>query len=380
MGRFEVDPKSIEKEPDGTWSFLVPDDTTVDPDFHALPVQISNRDRPDIRRDTGSEVVVAKFLPFRKTRTAAILTTLVIALIPILLLLWLSLRTETDASGRWSKDAIAFWIIDPQTKSYSLQRLQFLLWTCAGVFAFCYGCYSLFVAQGLTTFPELPAQLVGLLGISGATSLAAEGVQNVKGPEGAGASKPMLRDLITTGENVALDKVQLLLWTLVGVSAFIFCIFSIDPISIRQQLPEIPTALLQLAGLSGALYVTGKVVRKPGPVISQIGVSEMPGSYRFELRGTNLSQDANFYIDGHLIELENLVDESGRPQVPEITVQGKEKMSHLVRGLRLNVRAPFIPEESETATFTIENPDGQKAERTFTYRQKESEPKKGFVL
>jgi hypothetical protein len=183
-----------------------------------------------------------------------------------------------------------------------------------------------------------------------------------------------LRDLITTGEVVAIDKVQLLLWTLVGVSAFIFCILSIDPISLPTQLPEIPTALLQLAGLSGALYVTGKVVRSPGPVLSQIAVSGLAdGIYRFELRGTNLSQDANFYISGRQVDLNAIVNEEGKAQLPEVTIQGKERSSRLVRGLRFDLHKAFFSSDGPTASFTIENPDGQKAEKSFKVPAKNSD-------
>jgi hypothetical protein len=376
VGNDPVDPSTIETNDDHTLSFAVPKPARggsgKTPDV--LPVRVSGIDQPAPSGPVLAELHLEKPLPFRQTRAAANLAALscVVFVFSFLFLLSSNVRagSTNHFSDTWIGRTVALWFVDPQTNTYSLQRIQFLAWTEAGVFAFAYACYSLFYAQNRTAFPELPSHLIGLLGISGATAFVATGVQNVKGSEGGGAARPQLKDLITTGEVIAIEKVQLLVWTGIGVYSFLFCIMSIDPMKLQNPLPEIPLAILQLAGLSGALYVGGKVVRNPGPVLSQVSVvASQDQRIAIEMRGANLSQDATFSIGDEPIPLTDILDKNGDTHAPEVTVPGKDRESRLVRGLRFYIPSHWVaPKEAATSskvadrTLAIENPDGQKAE------------------
>src|SRR5206468_2574007 len=79
-------------------------------------------------------------------------------------------------------------------------------------------------------------------------------------------------DLVTSGGVVAVDRVQMLLWTLFGVGAFILGVWH-DGTGTITELPAVPERLLYLMGLSATGYLAGKMARKAGPVMAEISVS-----------------------------------------------------------------------------------------------------------
>lgn len=161
--------------------------------------------------------------------------------------------------------------LDIETDTFSLSKLQFYLWTGAAVLTYAYlviGRY--FIQHGV--FPDVPSSLPGILAIGAGTAIGSQLVTNVRGPKGGGQEKPNLSDFVTSGGVAAADRVQMLVWTIVGVLGFCAATFYVAPWDI-QDLPKIGDSLMLLMGISSAGYLGGKLARKPGPVLSEIALT-----------------------------------------------------------------------------------------------------------
>ena len=162
--------------------------------------------------------------------------------------------------------------LDKQTNTYSLSILQFHLWTAATLFGYTfYALSKLFVQRG-NVIADVPDGLPGIvgIGIGAGTAVAAQLIQGVNA-KGAGEEAPSPSDLVTSGGAVAPDRVQMLVWTFIGVGMFIAAVWVQEPANI-SGLPVIPTTLMQLMGLSSLGYLGGKFARKPGPNILELSV------------------------------------------------------------------------------------------------------------
>jgi hypothetical protein len=126
---------------------------------------------------------------------------------------------------------------------YSLARTQMAVWTWLTVDAYLY----LFA---LTHDPavEIPVSLLGLLGISATTYVAAAMVDRTTPGEPPEASHGFWRD-IAGGGDVSLHRLQMIGWTLVLSIAFIAEVLN------NLSIPDFNPTLLGLMGLSAGTYV-----------------------------------------------------------------------------------------------------------------------------
>jgi hypothetical protein len=168
--------------------------------------------------------------------------------------------------GMWS---ILF--LDLETNTYSLSKLQFYLWTGAAILTYTYLVIGRLFVQKLD-FPDVPSSLPGIIAIGAGTAIGSQFVTNVRGPKGGGPEKPDLGDFVTSGGVAAPDRVQMLVWTLVGVVGFCIATFRTEPWTI-STLPKIGDSLMLLMGISSAGYLSGKLARKPGPIFNAISLS-----------------------------------------------------------------------------------------------------------
>jgi hypothetical protein len=199
----------------------------------------------------------------------SIVIAFVLAIIPLFLLAFVR-RPET-ISGRGYRFRMLF--LDPETNTYSLSKLQFYLWTVAALFGYAYLFISRVHVQG-SSWPDVPVTLPGVIVVAAGTAVGSQIVSTVKGSKGAGEERPSLADFVTSGGVVAADRVQMLLWTLLGFALFLYSVWQLQPGSISEAtFPAVPERLLVLMGISSAGYLGGKMARKPGPVISGIAVT-----------------------------------------------------------------------------------------------------------
>jgi hypothetical protein len=219
--------------------------------------------------DTQSES--AELRVFSMGRASVVTWSMVIA--AILALLPLGLLSTVNRSYRIA-NADYKWrmlFLDPETDTYSLSKLQFYLWTNAAIFSYAYLFISRVKVQG-AAWPDIPTTLPGIIAVAGGTAVGAQIVTSNKGSKGSGDEKPSLADFITSGGVVAADRLQMFLWTLFGVAAFLYAVWELMPGSITE-LPAVPERLLVLMGISSAGYLGGKMARKAGPVINELTVT-----------------------------------------------------------------------------------------------------------
>lgn len=268
-------------------------------------------------------------------------------------------------------------LLDKETDTLSLSRLQFFLWTAAAVLGYLYLAVSRSLVQGKLEFVDVPEGLPAIILISASTSVLARGITSSKGPKGAGEVHPSAADLISVGSLVAPERFQFLIWTVIGVFAFLFLVVLQDPGTIKD-LPKVPDRFMELMGVSAAGYLGGKLARKPGPVIDEIIANN--GSLKLTIRGRNLSQDASFRIgDDDLtsdkiappdIETVSTLDRTkpGKPAILEKDSQSDD--ATMAKALELTIIEPKLEWLASETTLTIINPDGQRATWPYSIVEK----------
>lgn len=218
--------------------------------------------------DTPSEIREFRVFSMTARRVAVLsfLIAVVLALVPLALLAFM--RKSLEIGGQPYRFRLLF--LDSETETYSLSKLQFYMWTAAALFGYAYLVISRVRIQG-GTWPDVPGTLPGIIAVAGGTAVGAQVITSMKGSKGAGEQWPSVADLITSGGVVAIDRVQMLLWTIFGVGTFLYMIPQLGPGTITD-LPAVPETLLYLMGLSSAGYLGGKLARKAGPVITEISL------------------------------------------------------------------------------------------------------------
>jgi len=206
---------------------------------------------------------IYRWSKFQVAMASAVIA-IVLALI-VLALIHIFVRSQPRESDY---NALKVLFLDPETATYSLSKLQFYAWTAAAIFGYSYLAISKMLVQGLP-WPDIPGGLPGIISIGAGTSVGAQLVTNIRGPKGAGSEHPGLGDFVTSGGVAAADRVQMLVWTILGVGFFCISALKYSPGAILE-LDPIPGGMLTMMGLSAAGYLGGKFARKQGPVINDI--------------------------------------------------------------------------------------------------------------
>jgi hypothetical protein len=259
-------------------------------------------------------------------------------------------RAEPERQGYAT---LAYLFIEPQSNTYSLSRLQLLLWTAGTVIGYTYLAASQFLVQWTWVLPDVPEGLPTLLGISAGTTAFAVGAE-ARGSKGAGPVHPGLGDFITTGGVFAPERLQFFLWTVLGVGGFVSATLAQDPARVTD-LPKIPDNFIPLMGVSSLGYLAGKVLRKSGPVIRQLDpappyqltASGAPAP-TIRVRGENLSPRAQVWVNGLMLPASRVA-----PAQPGDV----EFVTELVL-----TPEQIVSPGPKVAAVKITNPDGQSAE------------------
>ncbi len=187
--------------------------------------------------------------------------------------------------ARWVREHLACcWnqvtklIIEGDTQSYSLSKLQFLLWTIATVYGYTYLYIAHTWVQGLAGLPDVTGKFPWETVLAGGTAVASQISKQAFGTKGGGPLKPQLSDLISAGGVIATGRIQFLSWTLVAIAAYLSSIFASDPSTIHL-LPEIPVRLLEISGISAGTYLAARSVSPAGPLLtSAVFTYAVPGA------------------------------------------------------------------------------------------------------
>jgi hypothetical protein len=263
--------------------------------------------------------------------------------------------------------------LDEETKTYSLSKCQFYAWTFAAILGYVFFAISKSIIQGSAVFPDIPGGLPAILLFSAGTSVVATGITSSKGSKGSGEIHPTLADFVTTGGVVAPERLQFVVWTVVGIFTFLTIVFKSDPLTL-SDLPNIPGGFLQLMGISSAGYLAGKLVRKPGPVAKIISVANItstdgnvPNEYlapngtrlqlpvlTLDLKGENLDPNGQIKVDGQPL----------RGDMFWINHDAPDPKSGLCSELKVSLNNATTYLEG-THTLTLVNTDAQAADFVF---------------
>jgi hypothetical protein len=155
-------------------------------------------------------------------------------------------------------DFFTYILLDRTTNSYSLSKLQALLWTMVLIASYFYVAISSGLILRSGEMPDFNPSLLGLMGISYSGLLSASFIGR-KNPNNSNKDKPpSITDLITTNSEVDMGKLQLLVFTLVTVVVYIYNLYQSN---ILNGLPDIPPSLHGLLFTSQTGYITGKLLK-----------------------------------------------------------------------------------------------------------------------
>jgi len=220
----------------------------------------------------------------------------------VIRLVWKGVGDHTIAGKRYGPWTSFF--LDKETNTYSLSKFQLLLWTSVFVFGYVYLFLCRLLIQWKFDLPPVPDGLPGMLAISAGATVISAGVTETRGSKGSGPVFPSAADFVSTGGLVVGERFQFFVWNVVGAFQFVTMLLLSDPASLNE-LPTIPSNFLYLMGISSAGYLAGKVIRKPGPVIRALAVTQVtppippaPAAMTIRLQGESLGDDATVRVDG----------------------------------------------------------------------------------
>ncbi len=197
------------------------------------------------------------------------------AAIATALILWPLFRLARNAGRKNSSsdynkqlNALQWVLLETETNTFSLARTQFVWWLSLIIFGYLFlSIGQIFVPEKLAYIPLSNFTYTFLISLT--TLVTAQAISTVRGSKGSGEVHPAWSDLVVHGGVIALERIQQLAWNAIVGIAFIVIVIATYPTT-PLSLPNIPSELLVLMGISAAGYVSGKAVRLPGPIISQI--------------------------------------------------------------------------------------------------------------
>ncbi|WP_181705414.1 hypothetical protein [Chthonobacter rhizosphaerae] len=272
-------------------------------------------------------------------------------------------------------------LTDEVTGSYSLSKVQLLAWSAAATVSYLYLVLCKTLVQGSVIFPDVPENLRVLFGLATGTSLATAGLVSLRGSQGAEGDGPRPSDLIMHGGVVAMERVQFVAFTLIGVIGFVLLTFSYEPAMIRG-LPDVPDSLWQLTGLSALGYLGGKAIRPGGPVATTITTELDPAAPIVTVAGAGIHAEAIYDLrPSGEPNLPGAVRLRIDPRVPPASGRSAIRAEPVGDGSTAQVSKVVLDfrEAGDVAgliakagarplVLRITNPDGQFAERTITVK------------
>ncbi len=156
---------------------------------------------------------------------------------------------------------------EADTNTYSLSKLQFILWTGAYIFSYIYLWIAHTFVQGLPGLPDFVSTFPWAILISAGTTVISQVSKATVGTKGGGPLGPQLSDFISAGGSVVPGRLQFFAWTIVAVTAYVASILVTDPSTIHV-LPDVPTGLLSISGISAGAYLAARAVSPAGPIMT----------------------------------------------------------------------------------------------------------------
>jgi hypothetical protein len=185
-------------------------------------------------------------------------------LIFLIFQLWLvhKARKEAKKEGKKEKDVkLMDLIITSEDGRYSISRLQMYLWTVAVVMGF----GAVFMYNYGFTVPDIPESLYMLMGVNLAAAVASTAINTVKTKDKRlhKEEKPDFWSDVFFESPGSLDlpRTQMFVWTVISLCVFFFLLYK-SLVQNDPSLPDIPTGLIVLMGISQGAYLGTKAAEK----------------------------------------------------------------------------------------------------------------------
>ncbi|MCB1142847.1 MAG: IPT/TIG domain-containing protein [Leptospiraceae bacterium] len=221
-------------------------------------------------------------------------------------------------------------LLDKATNTYSLSRFQALAWTIVLIGSYFYIAICNGVLLGNGIIPDFNPSLIGLLGVSYGGLITANGVGGKKPKNEIIKTPPQFSNLFSSGPSIDLPRLQLFGFTIIGILIYIYNLVNANPL---DGLPDIPTTLLGLLGVSQSGYIGGKMVTDK-MVINQIKPYYIPGGhndFKIHIMGAGFVKNMKILLEEshEPITAEFLSHSAISVNLPPLQIPGKQKITIL---------------------------------------------------
>ena len=149
-------------------------------------------------------------------------------------------------------------IVTSEDGCYSISRLQMYLWTFAVVIGF----GAVFMCGYKYTIPDIPGTLYMLMGVNLAATVTSTAINTVRNKKVSKVEPDFWRDIFFESEDsLDLPRTQMFVWTIISLCVFFFLLYQ-KLAANNPSLPDIPTGLIVLMGLSHGAYLGTKAAAK----------------------------------------------------------------------------------------------------------------------
>lgn len=195
--------------------------------------------------------------------------------------------------------------IDKTTNTYSLSRFQALIWTVVLIGGYFYIAICNGLLLGTGVIPDFPPSLIGLLSVSYVGLIGANGLGSKKPKNEIIDTPPQLSNLFSSGGSIDMARLQLFAFTVVGTLIYLYNLFKVNPLN---GLPEIPTTLLGLMGVSQTGYLSGKVLGDKA-IVNMLKPSYIPkgiGNLKIQIIGAGFTKNTKVLLDEFVEPLDTI--------------------------------------------------------------------------
>lgn len=149
-------------------------------------------------------------------------------------------------------------IVTSEDGCYSISRLQMYLWTYAVVIGF----GAVFMHGYKGTVPDIPASLYMLMGVNVAATIASTAINTARNEKVNKIEPDFWRDIFFESKSsLDLPRTQMFVWTIISLGVFFFLLCK-SLAADNLTLPDIPTGLIALMGISHGAYLGTKAAAK----------------------------------------------------------------------------------------------------------------------
>lgn len=166
------------------------------------------------------------------------------------------------AARQLHKPNVKVWdlIVTSEDGCYSISRLQMYLWTFATVIGF----GAVFMYGYKYTIPDIPQSLYMLMGVNLAATVASTAINTARNDKVTRSEPNFWRDIFFESEtSIDLPRTQMFVWTIISLCVFFFLLYK-SLLANNPSLPDIPTGLIVLMGVSQGAYLGTKAAAKKG--------------------------------------------------------------------------------------------------------------------